>query len=257
MKGEALLVFFLLCSGAAALLYQHELLLGQGGGEVGTQANTSFGYAIAMPVLFILALNLYLILFRFRVFLRVLRLTILASAYFSYALIFLILFSLLEELVPALSILFLLAFILALLLPFASPQRLKPWVRNLQIACFSGLAGASLASLFSLGALVFGLALLSLLDCYYVLRRQAIPELATRLEKAGVPFGIEVDIAREKRLILGFGDLFFASSVAAVSYAELGIPWGIAAIILIAVAMFAFLRFTQRRGREAYPALPA
>jgi hypothetical protein len=257
MRSEALIIFFLLLSGAAALLYQHELLLTPSVGEAETQANAGFGYALAMPVLFILALNLYLILFRSRAFLKMVKFAVLASAYFSYALIILILLSMLEALLPAPSLLFLLVLLVALLLPFAAPKKLKPWMRNLQLVCFSGVAGATLASYFSLGALVLGLALLAMLDYYYVLRKRAIPKLASQLEKAGVPFGVDVGAADESRLVLGFGDLLFASSVAAASYAELGIAWGIAAIFSVSIAMLVFLRFTLRSAKKAYPALPA
>jgi prepilin signal peptidase PulO-like enzyme (type II secretory pathway) len=258
MRSEALITFFLLLSGAAALLYQHELLLTPSVGEAKTQATgAGFGYALAMPVLFILALNLYLILFRSRAFLKMVKLAVLASAYFSYALIILILLSMLESLFPSLSLFFLLVLLAALLLPFAAPQKLKLWVRNVQLASFAGVAGATLASYLSLGALVLGLALLAMLDYYYVLRKRAIPKLASQLEKAGVPFGVDVGAADENRLVLGFGDLLFASSVAAASYAELGLAWGIAAIFSAATAMLVFLRFTLRSAKKAYPALPA
>lgn len=254
MRSEVLIIFLLLLSGAAALLYLHELLLITGS-EVEMQGNAGLGYALAMPVLFILALNLYLILFRSPAFLKMLKLAVLVSAYFSYALIILTLLSTLEALLPALSLLFEGVLLVALLLPFIAPRKLKPWVKNVQLVCFSGIAGATLASYLRFEALLLGLALLALLDYYYVLRKRAIPRLASQLEKAGVPIGVEVNATGS--FVLGFGDLLFTSSVTAASYAELGLAWGIAAIFSVAFAMLALMRFTQRRAEEAYPALPA
>ncbi len=256
MRDEALLVLFLLFSGSAALLYQHELLTAGAAPEPEMEGEASLGYALALPLLFILALNLYLILFRSGGFLRVLRLVILASAYFSYLLVLLLALALLEALFPQLGFLFLLALLAGALLPLLATKRLKPWLRNLQLASLAGVAGAALAEYLSLPGLVLALALLAVLDYHYVVRRKTIPKLASKLEGAGVPMGVEVD-SGEDRLLLGFGDLLFAACIAAASYTELGLAWGIAAIFSAAVAILVFLRLTLRGAEKAYPALPA
>ncbi|NOZ59508.1 MAG: hypothetical protein GXO66_08045 [Euryarchaeota archaeon] len=256
MRDEALLVLFLLFSGSAALLYQHELLATGAAPEPETEGGESLGYALALPLLFILALNLYLILFRSGAFLKVLRLVILASAYFSYLLVLLLALALLEALFPQLGFLFLLVLLTGALLPLLAPERLKPWLRNLQLASFAGVAGAALAEYLSLPGLVLALALLAVLDYHYVVRRKVIPELASKLEDAGVPMGVEVG-SGEHRLLLGLGDLLFAACTAAVSYAELGLALGVAAVLSVAAVFLTFLHLAAGGTEKAYPALPA
>jgi hypothetical protein len=254
MRDEVLLVLFLLFSGSAALLYQHELLAAGAAPE--PERGPSLGYALALPLLFILALNLYLILFRFGAFLKLVRLFVLASAYFSYLLVLLLALALLEAIFPQLGFLFLLALLTGALLPLIAPGRLKPWLRNLQLASFAGVAGAALASYLSLYSLMLALALLAVLDYHYVVRRGIIPKLASKLESAGVPMGVEVGSGRS-RFLLGFGDLLFAACLAAVSYAELGLSFGVASLLSVAAVLLSFLRLAARGTERAYPALPA
>ncbi len=253
MMREGTLTLLLLFSGSAALLYRHELLPAT---PAATAAESSAGYALALPVLFVLAVNLYLVLFRFQAFLRVLRLVVLTSAYLSYALVLLLIISLLEALFSWPGLLLFPMLLILLLLPLVPVPRIRPWIRNLQLASFAGIAGATLSSYLNLTTLVLSLGLLALLDYHYVVRRRAIPRLISKLESADVPLGVEAGRG-EDRLVLGLGDLLFASALAAASYAELGLVWGIAALFAAAASLLVLLRLVLAGARDTSPALPA
>ncbi len=201
--------------------------------------------AFILPIIFIIAINLYLFLFKFKVSLKLFRLYFFAISIFSWVII--------------LSILSPYIYIWAIFIVFLSPFVLmKTKYRYISEDIFamslSSIAGASLALMFNLNTLFITIALLSLLDYYFVLKNKKIVKIAEKMKESRIPIGIAVG-SEKKRMALGYGDLIFSAGLVSAAFIKGGFAEAMTIGFFASLSLFLYLNYFMKKGK-ALPALP-
>jgi len=206
--------------------------------------------AFILPIVFIIAINLYLFLFRFKISLKLFRLYFLAISLFSWLIILSILFPYIY--IGAISNIL---FIIVLLSPFVLMKTKYRYIsEDIFAMSLSSIAGASLALMFSLKSLFITIALLSLLDYYFVLKNKKIVKIAEKMKESRIPIGIAVG-SEKNRMALGYGDLIFSAGLVSAAFIDGGFAEAISIGFFASLSLFLYLSYFMKKGK-ALPALP-
>lgn len=209
------------------------------------EASTST--ALILPVAFIAIINLYIFFFRFRSSLKLLKIYFFVVAILAWAVVS-------STLLGYLGFGSVWLYVFLTIAPLALLRTsFRPLAENLLAVSLSCMAGASLAIIFSLKALLVATAMLSLLDYYFVLREEKIVQVAEKFRKAEIPIGIVV--GGREGLALGFGDLIFSTAMVVATFVEAGLLHSFAMALTISLSLFAYLDRLLKKGKPL-PALP-
>jgi hypothetical protein len=212
---------------------------------------------IALPVAFVIVLNLYLFLFRFTLAVRIIKIAIYVFSIFCFAIIMQILGAFLLT-VPLQSI----NFILSLTVPtvLLIMGRYRNIVDNILGVCLCAIAGSVLASYFTINSILVLLAVISFFDYYFVVRAEKIPKIVDVLDRYEIPLAIRYAMGKEPKTEyqLGFGDLIFATGITVAFFVDKDALAALTTILSTTASLTVFLFFVGKKKRaKPYPAIPA
>lgn len=223
---------------------------------------------LILPAAFLVVVNIYLLLFRSRLLVRLLKYLVYGMAILSLVVVTQILGAVLLALglpVPVAPFEYALL-IASLLLPPAllMTGRCAPYVKNALGISLCALVGASLAGYFSSTTVLALLAVISLFDYYFVLRSKKIVRIAEAMEAHEIPYALGIRYSEAKprpmevEAQLGFGDLIMATGLAVALYIDGDATSALLAVSATTIALGLFLALAHRGGdARPYPAMPA
>ncbi len=222
---------------------------------------------LILPAAFLVVVNIYLVLLRSRLLVRLLKYLVYGMAILSLVVVTQILGAVLLALglpVPVAPFEFALL-IASLLLPaLLVVGRWKIQVRNALGISLCAMVGTSVAGYFSSATILALLGVLSLFDYYFVLRSRKIVRIAAAMEAHEIPFALSVRYTEpeprpmEMEAQLGFGDLILATGLAVALYIDGNAASALLAIATTTTSLGLFLALAHRGGDvKPYPAMPA
>lgn len=241
---------------------------------------------ILFALIFVIAINLYLFLFRLDIAARILMLFIYVSAIFSFAIITQILvgialslLSLVVSLPAGMVAVQGLIFIASLIVPsiLLLTKRYQTVLRVALGISLCAIAGAVVASFFTLKTILALLAILSLYDYVFVKKTRHIPKIVKMLDKHNVLLTLDIGprrpieeppeplkvLAGDRKIVrvegrrLGFGDLIFATGLSVATYIDKNVPAAMIMVLFTTLSLGAFLYYLQRTGNtKPQPAIP-
>lgn len=217
------------------------------GDVIPSSRSDSTSRVILLPIFFIIAINLYVFLFRYRTSMKLFKAYFYGAAILAWVLLT---FTLLAFYLQVTSDAFYIAVFIA---PIALLKtRLKIIALNLLAVALSSVAGASLAAILNLEALVIATGMLSLLDYYFVLKENKIVRLAEKFREAEIPIGLTIG---KGGMALGFGDLIFSTAIVVATFIEASFFPALLMALFITTSMFLYLNYFLKKD-QALPALP-
>lgn len=226
---------------------------------------------LILPAAFLVVVNIYLVLLRSRLLVRLLKYLVYGMAILSLVVVAQILGAVLLAILMALGLPIPIApfeyalLIASLLLPaLLVAGRYVVLVKNALGISLCALVGTSVAGYFSSATILALLAVISLFDYYFVVRSKKIVRIAEAMEAHQIPFALSVRYTEpeprpmEMEAQLGFGDLILATGLAVALYIDGGAALALLAVATTTTALGLFLALAHRGGDvKPYPAMPA
>lgn len=285
------LIFIFALTQLLGILFQHTIF------EIESQGNPEFSKGksqalseyrdtsrptLILPLLLIVAVNLYLFLFRFGIIVKFLKTLIYIAAIFSFAIIVQVLsaisLSILSRVVripfSIISLQYAILFI-SVLLPvmLVLKNKHKNVVKNALGISLCAIAGSALAAYFNIATILAVLLLLSIYDYVFVKKTKQIVRLAEMFDEHDIPFALDIgngekselkdmevaegDASYAVRQQLGYGDLIFATGLAVATFIDGDFISSLIMIVTVTFSLAIFLYYLHMTGNnEPQPALP-